>query len=398
MTSTVDRTAMASKRDYYEVLGVAPNATEEEIKRAYRELAKRYHPDRNPGDEEAAQKFKEITEAYEVLCDPEKRARYDRYGFAGLDESFTPPGRYAGTAPSVDPFFDLLSDFFGLGGRRTRRGPRPGRDLEVVLEIDLRDAFTGTKRTFEIERLELCGECGGSGLPRGYRPEPCPRCGGQGEIYLRQGLLTVRTQCRACQGYGVRITQTCPRCQGRGKVQARRTIEVQIPAGIETGQRLHLPGEGEAGDPGGPRGDLYCVVQVRDHPFFRRQGRDLFCQVPISFSQAALGADIDIPTLDGQTTKLHVPRGTQSHEVLRIPGQGMPHVRSQQRGDLLVQVIVEVPRKLTRRQEELLRELAELEQKNVSPQRRSFLEMLKSWLGGEPPATPPNDTATQKTA
>jgi molecular chaperone DnaJ len=392
MAATVEARAMASKRDYYQVLGVARNASEEEIKRAYRELAKKYHPDRNPGDEEAAQKFKEITEAYEVLCDPEKRARYDRYGFAGLDESFSPPGTYGPSHEPLDPFFDLLSDFFGFGGRRSRRGPRPGRDLETLVEIDLREAFTGTSRTLEIERLELCGECGGAGIPRGYRPETCSRCGGHGEIYLRQGLLTVRTQCRSCQGLGYRITQVCPRCQGRGKVQARRTIEVRIPPGVETGHRLHLPGEGEAGDPGAPRGDLYCVLRVKEHPFFRRQGRDLFCQVPISFTQAALGAEIEIPTLDGKTTKLVIPRGTQSHEVLRIPQQGMPVLRSQERGDLLVQVVVEVPRKLTRRQEELLRELAELEQKNVSPQRRSFLEMLKSWLGGEaPPAKSDSD-------
>lgn len=383
MAATVERMAMASKRDYYEVLGVARNASEEEIKRAYRELAKRYHPDRNPGDEEAAQKFKEITEAYEVLCDPEKRARYDRYGFAGVDESLVPGGTYAPTSEALDPFFDLLSDFFGFGSRRNRRGPRPGRDLEVVLDIDLREAFTGTTRTLEFERLELCGECGGAGIPRGYRPETCPRCGGHGEIYLRQGLLTVRTQCRSCQGRGFRITQVCPRCQGRGKVQARRTIEVRIPPGVETGHRLHLAGEGEAGDPGAPRGDLYCVLRVKEHPFFRRQGRDLFCQVPTSFTQAALGTEMEIPTLDGKTVRLVIPRGTQSHEVLRIPHQGMPQLRSQERGDLLVQVIVEVPRKLTRRQEELLRELAELEQKNVSPQRRSFLEMLRSWLGGE---------------
>jgi molecular chaperone DnaJ len=386
---------MAGKRDYYEVLGVARHATEEEIKRAYRELAKKYHPDRNPGDEEAAQKFKEVTEAYEVLCDPEKRARYDRYGFAGLDEGLAPTGPYPRTSEPIDPFFDLLSDFFGLGGRRTQRAPRPGRDLEVVLEIDLQEAFRGTTRTFDIERLELCGECGGSGLPRGYRPEPCPRCGGHGEIYLRQGLLTIRTQCRACQGYGVRISQTCPRCRGRGKVQARRTIEVRIPPGVETGHRLHLPGEGEAGDPGAPRGDLYCVLRVKEHPFFRRQGRDLFCQVPITFSQAALGAVIEVPTLDGKTVPLHVPRGTQSHEVLRVPGQGMPHVRSQERGDLLVQVIVEVPKKLTRRQEELLRELAELEQKNVTPQRRSFLDMIKSWLGGPSSGTEPTSPASE---
>ncbi|MCS7166561.1 MAG: molecular chaperone DnaJ [Gemmatales bacterium] len=384
MSAHYDTAAMAGKRDYYEVLGVRRNATEEEIKRAYRELAKRYHPDRNPGDEEAAEKFKEVTEAYEVLIDPEKRARYDRYGFAGLDSN------WEGTAPSpaarevIDPIFDLLSDFFGLGGRRSRRSLRPGRDLEVVLELDLREAFTGTTRTFELERLELCGECGGLGLPRGYRPEPCPRCGGNGEIYLHQGIITLRTTCRACQGQGYRVTQVCPRCRGQGKVSVRRTLEVRIPPGVDTGHRLHLPGEGEAGDPGAPRGDLFCVLRVREHPFFRRQGNDLLCQVPISFTQAALGAEIDIPTLDGKTTKLTIPRGSQSHEVLRLPGQGMPKLRSQERGDLLVQVIVEVPRKLSRRQEELLRELAELEQRNVTPQRRSFLDMLKSWLGSDP--------------
>ncbi|MCS7016182.1 MAG: molecular chaperone DnaJ [Gemmatales bacterium] len=382
---------MASKRDYYEVLGVARNATEEEIKRAFRELAKRYHPDRNPGDEEAAKKFKEVSEAYEVLTDPEKRARYDRYGFAGLEETWAPARRPSEVAEPLDSIFDLFSDFFGLGSRPGRRGPRPGRDLEVELELDLKEALTGTTRSLEIERLELCGECGGVGLPRGYRPEACPRCGGQGEIYLRQGILTVRTSCRACQGQGFRVTQTCPRCRGRGKVPARRTIEVRIPAGVETGNRLQLSGEGEAGDPGAPRGNLYCVLRVREHPFFRRQGRDLLCQVPITFSQAALGAEIDVPTLDGKTAKLQIPRGTQSHEVLRIPGQGMPGLRGQDRGDLLVQVIVEVPRKLSRRQEELLRELAELEQKNVTPQRRSFLDMLKAWLSTDstPPTAPP---------
>ncbi len=370
--------AGSSKRDYYEVLGVARNADGDEIKRAYRKLAMQYHPDRNAGDKEAEDKFKEAAEAYEVLHDAEKRARYDRYGHAGLDGMGMP--NFRSTDDVMDLFGDLLGGLFGQRGGR--RGPQAGRDLQVHIEIDLNEAARGTTKTVTLPREELCTECGGSGCRRGTSPSVCRRCGGQGAVLVNQGFFRLQQTCPGCHGRGAVIADPCGSCHGGGRAEVKRTLDVVVRPGVDNGNRLVLRGEGEAGDPGAPRGDLYCVVHVREHQFFQRDGLHLVCQVPITFSQAALGAEIQVPTLDGPVTH-RLKRGTQSHEVIRVPGKGMPHVHGGRPGDLLVQVVVETPRGLTRRQEELFRELAELDQKHVSPERKSFLDKLRQFFTPE---------------
>jgi molecular chaperone DnaJ len=378
----MDRT-MAGKRDYYEVLGVERQASEEEIKRAYRKLAMQHHPDRNPGDAEAELKFKEAAEAYDVLRDAEKRARYDRYGHAGLEGVGMPH------FSDVESIFDMFGDLFGLGdvfGRR-RRGPAPGQDLQIAVELDLLEASRGVSKTVTVERAERCGECGGNGARKGSTPRPCNRCGGRGVVIVRQGFFQMQTTCQACGGRGAVIVDPCPGCNGHGRVMAERKLEVSIPPGVDTGNRVRLAGEGEAGDNGAPRGDLYCLIRVRPHPFFQRDGTDLLCQVPITVSQAALGAQIEVPTLQGRHS-FTLPSGVQSGEVFRLRGKGMPDIRflgrgdasERNRGDLLVRLVVETPKKLTKRQEELFRELAEIDQKHVSPERKSFLEKLKGWF------------------
>jgi molecular chaperone DnaJ len=361
-----------SKRDYYEVLGVSRDAEAEEIKRAYRKLAMQYHPDRNAGDAEAERKFKEAAEAYDVLGDPQKRQRYDRYGHAGLEGLDLHD--FNSRQSVFDVFGDLFSDFFGGGSRR--HGPQPGRDLLLDVELDLLEAARGVRKTIQVHREEVCGECSGVGARRGSQPAVCRRCGGQGVVVQSQGFFRLQQTCRGCGGRGVIITDPCPSCHGGGRVPARRTIEIQVPPGVDSGMRIPLRGEGEAGEPGAPRGDLYCRIQVQDHPVFTRDGPHLICQVPITISQATLGATIEVPTLDGVINH-PLKRGTQTGEVIRVPGKGMPDVRGRGRGDLLVQVVVETPRQLTKRQEELFRELAELDHKNVSPQRKSFFEKLR---------------------
>jgi len=374
---------MASRRNYYEVLGVAENATPEEIKKAYRELAKKHHPDRNVGDRESEEKFKEASQAYEVLSDPDKRHNYDRYGEAGL------PELGAAGFGEGQSFFDVLDEMVGgMFGGRARRGPRGGRDLLVAVEIDLLEAARGTTKTITIPREELCTDCSGRGTRKGTRPAPCQACNGQGVVRSRQSFIALTQTCRRCGGRGFEIDDPCPTCDARGRVVVRRTLNVPIRAGVDTGTRFSIGGEGEAGDPGGPRGDLYCEVRVKDHPLFHREGPHLICKVPITFSQAALGADIEIPTLTGSARQSIKP-GTQSGDVVRLPGQGMPTLNGRDKGDLLVQVLVETPKHLTKRQEELFRELAELEQKHVSPQRKSFLEKLRELFTPEQPEKKP---------
>jgi molecular chaperone DnaJ len=374
---------MAGKRDYYEVLGVSREADEEEIKRAYRKLAFDNHPDRNAGDKQAEERFKEATEAFEILRDPDKRERYNRFGHAGVDGLNA--GAYRDPRSVFENFFGgVFGDVFGdlFGGRG---GPQAGRDLQVGIEIDLAEAAHGTKKTITLPREENCPECGGCGCRRGTQPVACRRCHGQGVVIMSQGFFRLQQPCPGCGGRGNIVRDPCPRCRGEGRVEVRRTIEVHIRAGVDTGDRMRLSGEGEAGATGTPRGDLYCVVKVREHPFFRRDGPHLICQVPITFSQAALGGELEIPTLDGPIT-CTLKRGTQPGEVVRIAGKGIPDLRVRGRcGDLLVQVMIEVPRALTKRQEELLRELAEIDQKHVSQQRKSFLEMLKEFFTTKAP-------------
>lgn len=364
---------MSTKRDLYEILGVAREAGDDELKKAYRVLAMKYHPDRNAGDEEAAVRFKEAAEAYSVLSDPEKRPLYDRYGHAGLNGAGMP--NFTSADSIFGAFGDLLNDFFG-GGQRGH-GPQAGDNLLYELEIDLLAAARGAKKTITIARSETCPECSGNRCRRGSKTLTCPKCRGQGVVLLSQGFFRIQQRCPGCGGQGVVITDPCTNCHGRGRVKVQRSLDVNVPAGAPDGLRLILRGEGEAGAPGGGgRGDLIVQIHVREHPLFERHGDDLVCPVPITFSQAALGGDIDVPTLEGALSFSLKP-GLQSGEHVRIPGKGLPNLRSGRHGDLIVVIQVETPRHVTKRQEELLRELAEIDKKQVSPQRKSFFEKLR---------------------
>jgi molecular chaperone DnaJ len=375
-----------TKRDYYETLGVSRQADAEEIKRAYRKLAMQYHPDRNVGDKDAEDKFKEASEAYEVLRDPERRRRYDRYGHAGLEGMNVPHFN------DVHSVFDLFGDLFGdIFGQRGRHGPHPGRDVQVVVDVSLEEAARGSTKAVQLAREEICGECAGSGCRPGTQPAMCRRCQGHGVVVQSQGFFRMQQTCRTCGGRGAIITDPCPRCHGNGRVETRRALDLAIPPGVDTGTRIRISQEGDAGEPGAPAGDLYCLIRLRDHPFFHRDGVHLHCHVPITFSQAALGGDIEIPTLEGPLS-YRLKHGVQSGDVVSISGRGMPALEagrrrehSGRRGDLMVHLVVETPRTLTRRQEELLRELAEIDQKQVSPQRRSFLDKLRDFFKPEQP-------------
>ena len=347
-----------SKRDYYDVLGVARNATEQEIKSAYRKLAFQYHPDRNPGSKEAEEKFKEAAEAYAVLADADKRHLYDRFGHAGLGSAAT------GFDPTVfTGFEDILGglgDIFGFGdifGAGRRRGPQRGSDLRYDLEISFDEAARGAETTIQIPRQEPCGTCQGSGAAPGSKPTTCPQCRGRGQIRTQQGPFTLARTCGACRGTGSIIAVPCTTCRGAGRVEQERKLTVRIPAGIATGQRLRLGGEGEAGPAGGPAGDLYVVIHVQDHPFFQRDGNDLFCEIPVNFPTLALGGEIRIPTLEGEEP-FTIPEGTQSGAAFRLRGRGMPEVTGRGRGDLLVAVKVVTPKKPSREQKKLLQQLA----------------------------------------
>ncbi len=370
-----------TKRDYYEVLGLNREATADELKKAYRQMALRYHPDKNPGDDEAERRFKEAAEAYEVLSDPAKRQRYDRYGHAGMD------GAGVHNFRSAEDIMSAFSEIFGdglFGGMFTqrRRGPRPGQDLLMRLEIDLLEAARGATKPIELTRQEICDECQGSGARKGTSPVTCDYCRGQGQVVQSRGFFQVATTCPACGGDGKRIVDPCPKCKGSGKTLSNAHLKVDIPSGVDTGMWLQLRNQGEPGDPGAPRGNLRIQIQVRPHRFFERRGNDLICQVPISFPQAALGADIEVPTLDG-TERLMIPRGLQSGEILKMKGRGMPDLNGRGRGDLLVEAAIETPRKLSPRQEELLRQLAELDHEEVSPRRKGFFEKLRDYFTEE---------------
>ncbi len=373
-----------SKRDYYDVLGVAKTASEDELKKAYRALVMKYHPDRNPGDDEAAEKFKEASEAFAVLSDPEKRQIYDRHGHDGLKGSQAPnfgdlESIFQGTA-----FGDIFSSFFGGG----RRGPRTGDSFGLALEISLVEAFHGCVRTVDIPRNEQCPECDGGGAKRGSKPARCRQCNGSGATQVRMGFMSMQTTCKACGGAGTIITDPCDKCRGRGKVKVTRKQEIKVPPGIQSGQRMTFRGEGEAGEPGGRPGDLIVEIHVTDHELFRRKEEALICQVPITFSQAALGAEIEVPTFDGPV-KQTIKAGVQSGDTIRVDGKGMPILGAGgRRGDLHVILVVETPRNLSKRQEELLRELAELDHKNVSVQRKSFFDKLKDLFTGSDDKSP----------
>jgi molecular chaperone DnaJ len=349
-----------SKRDYYEILGVSRTANDGDIKSAYRKLAMKYHPDRNPGDKSAEESFKEAAEAYAVLADAEKRSLYDRFGHQGVSA-----GAGAGFDPTIfADFGDILGglgDIFGfgdiLGGGRRRGGAQRGADLRYDLEISFEESSRGTDTTIQIPRQENCDTCNGSGAAPGSSPSVCPQCRGQGQVRYQQGFFTVARTCPQCRGAGRIVTKPCQTCRGAGRVARERKITVKIPAGIASGQQLRLQGEGEAGSAGGPSGHLYVVVHVQEHEFFRRDGLSLFCEVPVNFTTVALGGEIQVPTLDGPET-VKIPEGTQTGTTLRLRGKGMPDVGGRGRGDLFATVQVQTPKKLTRDQRHLLEQLA----------------------------------------
>jgi molecular chaperone DnaJ len=348
-----------TKRDYYEVLGVARNASDDEIKKAYRKLALQYHPDRNPGNAEAEEAFKEASEAYEVLRDPEKRGLYDRFGHDGLRN--TGFQGFTNFDEIFSSFSSIFEDFFDIGprSRRRRTGPMRGDDLRYDLGIPFMEAAKGGAKDIEIEKEEGCEECGGKGYPEASPPTACTDCGGAGQVRRTQGFFSIATTCSRCRGRGVVYSEVCKGCRGNGRILKKKPLNLKIPPGVDHGSQLRLVGEGGPGSNGGPPGDLYVVLHVEAHDFFERDGDRLLCQIPISFPQAALGGEIDIPTLDGNE-KLKIPKGTQTGDVLRLRGHGMPNVRTGRKGELQAQIFVRTPTNLSERQEELLRELASL--------------------------------------
>ncbi|KPK75807.1 MAG: hypothetical protein AMJ79_09620 [Phycisphaerae bacterium SM23_30] len=373
-----------NKQDYYEVLGVSRSAGADDIKRAYRRMALKHHPDKNPNDKEAEQKFKQCAEAYEVLSDPEKRQRYDRFGHEGLRGI----GMHDFSRMGFDDIFSMFDDIFGggiFGGRRrrTRRASR-GYDIETQVELTLKEVLTGVEKGVDFQRRDYCDQCSGSGSEPGHEPQKCAQCGGQGQVAQAGmgGLFRMVTTCPRCQGRGTFITHPCKKCRGNGRMMKSRTLSIKIPAGIRDGQAVRLTGEGEPGDNGGPRGDLYCYAKVQPHPFLLRNNDDLVIRVPISFSQAALGTTIEVPSLSG-ARELQIPPGTQHGMVLQIKGEGLPDIRSGKRGQLLVQILVEIPKKLSKDQKRLLHEFAQTEDKSVLPESKGFFEKLKTYFAGE---------------
>jgi len=368
-----------TKRDYYEVLGVSRTVTEVELKSAYRKLALQYHPDRNPNNPDAEEKFKEVSEAYAVLADSEKRAVYDRFGHAGLGGA----GQAAGFDPTIfQDFSDIFGEFFGFGdifgtggGRRRSRVQR-GADLREDLTLEFEQAFFGTEAKVTLRRHEACEECHGSGAAPGKGPTPCRACNGRGQVRYQQGFFSIARTCPTCQGSGNVITDPCLKCKGDGRLLRQRTIDAKVPPGVEDGTRIRFAGAGEAGPFGGPAGDLYVVLHVKDHPFFAREGNDLHCVVPISVAQAALGAEIRVPTMDGQHT-LRVPDGTQPGTTFRVRGKGVPVLNGHGKGDLYIEVRVQIPARLNKRQKELLEELDALSQVDNQPLLRSLLGRMK---------------------
>lgn len=367
-----------SKRDYYEVLGVAKNASEADMKSAYRKLAVKYHPDKNPGDKEAEERFKEAAEAYAVLSDKQKRAAYDRYGHAGAGGQgfgFDPAG-----FSNIEDIFDLFGfgDMFGGGRSGKRSGAQRGADLRYDLEISLEEAAEGKEQQLRIPRLEQCLECSGNGSEKGSEPERCQGCGGSGQTRYQQGFFSVMRTCPNCSGRGQIIRNPCPECRGAGRVQREKSLEIRIPAGVETGSRLRISGEGEAGAGGGSSGDLYVVIHVKEHRQFERQGANLYSSVPVTFAQAALGDEVSVKTLDGEE-KLKVPSGTQTGTVFRLKNNGMPILGGRGRGDLFVAAIVVTPKKLSKEQKKLFEELSKVEDKELSDE--GFMDKVRNIFG-----------------
>jgi molecular chaperone DnaJ len=367
-----------NKRDYYEVLGVSQDASDQEIKSAYRKLALKYHPDKNPHDKGAEEKFKEAAEAYGVLSDSEKRARYDRYGHSGLQ------GGFSGFDPATfGDFGDILGEFFGFGdifGSRRRGGPERGADLRYDLKVSFREAASGLKTKIKIPRQDTCGACEGRGTPKGKSPISCPTCRGTGQVRYQQGFFSISRGCSQCNGTGRVISEPCETCQGRGRVRREKVLEIRIPAGVDNGARLRIQGEGEAGLHNGPSGDLYVVIYVEEHPFFQRQGNNIYCQVPIGIAQAVLGSEITVPTLEGEE-KLKIPEGTQSGSVFRLRNKGVVTLGERGRGDQFVTVNVVIPSKLTKEQRQVFESLAKVSKDDELMQERSIFDKVKDIFG-----------------
>ena len=372
---------MAEKRDYYDVLGVSRDATTRDIKKAYRRLAMKYHPDRNPGDAESEELFKEASEAAEVLTDDSKRSRYDQFGHAGLEGAAGGDGFGGGSGSFGSIFEDVFGDIFagGRGGSRVQRGT----DLKYTFDMSLEDAVRGVNPQIRVPTLVECQECLGSGARRGTSPTACVQCGGMGQVTSRSGFFSVQQACPRCRGTGKMITDPCDQCSGQGRRQENKTLSVKIPPGVDTGDRVRLPGQGEAGPNGGPAGDLYVEVRVEDHAIFQREAQHLFCEVPISFSDAALGSEVEVPTLDGRVS-LKIPAETQTGKRFRLRGKGVDvsQINRGGVGDLYCEIIVETPVNLTKRQKELLREFEEASDERQSPRRHSFFEGVKSFFDG----------------
>jgi molecular chaperone DnaJ len=374
---------MMAKRCFYEVLSVERNATDGDIKSAFRKQAMQWHPDRNPGDNDAEHRFKEVNEAYEILKDPDKRAAYDRFGHAAFEHGGGRGTAHGFNADFATTFSDIFDDLFGMGGRRGRgSGRERGADLRYNMEISLVEAFAGKAAQIRIPTSVTCEACSGTGAKLGTKPKACPMCGGQGKVRHAQGFFTLERTCPSCQGRGQVIESPCESCTGSGRVMRERTLSVNIPAGVEDGTRIRLAGEGEAGVRGGPPGDLYIFLSIGAHPFFQREGADLHCRVPISLVTAALGGEFEVPTIDGGNTRVKVPEGMQTGRRFRLQGKGMPVLRSRQSGDMYVQVVVETPQKLTKKQRELLAEFDRLSSTETQPESSGFFGKVKEFLDG----------------
>ena len=375
-----------SKRDYYEVLGVSKGASADEIKKAYRQKAKELHPDRNSDNPNAEAQFKEANEAYEVLKDADKKAAYDRFGHSafegGMGGGARPGGGFRGQGDFASAFSDVFDDLFGdiMGGGRGggRNRASRGSDLRYNLRISLEEAFAGLQKTINVPSSVSCSSCSGTGAEGGAEPQTCPTCSGMGKVRAQQGFFTVERTCPTCNGMGQTIKNPCKHCHGAGRVEKERSLSVNIPAGVETGTRIRLAGEGEAGMRGGPSGDLYIFIEVKEHALFKRDGTNLFCRVPVSMTSAALGGDIEVPTIDGGKSRVKIPEGSQSGRQMRLKGKGMPAIRSSNVGDMFIELAVETPVNLTARQKELLREFEELSAEN-NPQSAGFFSSVKNF-------------------
>jgi molecular chaperone DnaJ len=376
-----------AKADFYETLGVSREADEKALKSAYRKLAMQYHPDRNPGDADAEARFKEVNEAYETLKDPQKRAAYDRFGHAAFENGGMGGMGGGFGAAGAGGFSDIFEDIFGemMGGARSRRGGgrERGADLRYNMEITLEEAYAGKTAQIRVPSSITCETCSGSGAKPGSSPVTCSTCGGAGRVRAASGFFSIERTCPACNGRGQTIEDPCPDCHGEGRVTQERSLSVNIPAGIEDGTRIRLAGEGEAGFRGGPTGDLYIFISVKPHEFFQRDGADLYCKVPISMTKAALGGHFEVATMDGAYTRVKVPEGTQSGRQFRLKGKGMPVLRQAAMGDLYIQIVVETPQSLSKRQRELLQEFDEISAQENSPQSTGFFSRMKEFFGSD---------------